>query len=332
MAEDACCKRLPRSGSPDSQADHCIATAGMAELAQHLSRWSPSTSGGGPDAPFTTWGNRIRLLRSPTASSCHEPPVIPARRHPPGHAQASVGCTSAPRCCCRPPRWSPPPPKPAPAPAYTYAAVGDPRLPAAVTAPTTPSFVLMGGGPDVDEAFRWMIGRAGIRPGSGGRFVVIRATGTDAYNPYLYYSDGAGATAAPAAEDWVGGAALGLSSVETLVIPSRAAADDDVRQRGGRQRPRCLHRRWRSGRLHPLLEGLRASTRPCRALIGRQIPLGGTSAGLAVLGQFDYTGAERQRHLGAGARRSVPPVTLTLDPSPAQPDAAASWRLRHSPT
>ena len=44
----------------------------------------------------------------------------------------------------------------------------------------SPGLVLMGGGTDVDAAFHWMCDRAG-----GGDFVVIRTTGTDAYNPYI---------------------------------------------------------------------------------------------------------------------------------------------------
>src|SRR5689334_13724668 len=44
----------------------------------------------------------------------------------------------------------------------------------------SPGLVLMGGGTDVDAAFQWMCERAG-----GGDFVVIRTTGTDAYNPYI---------------------------------------------------------------------------------------------------------------------------------------------------
>jgi len=43
----------------------------------------------------------------------------------------------------------------------------------------------MGGGPDVDQAFQWLIERAGIKPGTGGRLVIIQATGTEAYNPYI---------------------------------------------------------------------------------------------------------------------------------------------------
>src|SRR5689334_23877980 len=44
----------------------------------------------------------------------------------------------------------------------------------------SPGLVLMGGGTDVDAALQWMCQRAG-----GGDFVVIRTTGTDAYNPYI---------------------------------------------------------------------------------------------------------------------------------------------------
>ena len=48
------------------------------------------------------------------------------------------------------------------------------------TSATTPGTVLMGGGTDVDGAFQWMCGKSG-----NGDFLVIRATGTDAYNPYI---------------------------------------------------------------------------------------------------------------------------------------------------
>lgn len=176
-----------------------------------------------------------------------------------------------------------------PIPLYSYFAVGD--VNAAVTAPSTlpaPSFVLMGGGPDVDPAFRWLIQRAGIKPGTGGRFVVIRATGTDAYNPYIYYSDETLSTSDTIADLWVGGAALGLSSVETLVIPSVKAANSPavnailakanvVFIAGGDQSHYI--RFWKGTALEQTLN----------ALMRKNVPVGGTSAGLAVLGQFDYS-------------------------------------------
>src|SRR5262245_11899192 len=49
-----------------------------------------------------------------------------------------------------------------------------------VATTTTAGTVLMGGGTDVDAAFQWMCQSSG-----SGDFLVIRATGTDAYNPYI---------------------------------------------------------------------------------------------------------------------------------------------------
>jgi hypothetical protein len=171
---------------------------------------------------------------------------------------------------------------------YTYYAVGDPSLaPTIAQGRPSPSFVLMGGGPDVDEAFRWMIGRAGVAPGTGGRLVVIRASGDGAYNPYIFYSDRKSSTSPSWNDGWVGGASLGLSSVETLVIPSIEAANNDdviaVVERanlvwiaGGDQADYIRH--WKGSRLEATLNRLMANN----------VPIGGTSAGLAVLGGFDF--------------------------------------------
>ena len=63
------------------------------------------------------------------------------------------------------------------APGYQHFVVGNP---ADVVTTTTPLLVLQGGGTDVDENFVRMGAAAG-----GGDFVVIRASGTDAYNPYI---------------------------------------------------------------------------------------------------------------------------------------------------
>ncbi len=176
-----------------------------------------------------------------------------------------------------------------PVPLYSYFTTGD--VNAVVTAPSAlpaPSFVLMGGGPDVDPAFRWLIQRAGIKPGTGGRFVVIRATGTEAYNPYIFYSDETLSTSTTIADMWVGGAALGLTSVETLVIPSIKAANSQavnailakanvVFIAGGDQSDYI--RFWKGTALEQTLN----------ALMKKNVPIGGTSAGLAVMGQFDYS-------------------------------------------
>lgn len=74
-------------------------------------------------------------------------------------------------------------PQPDTPPTYSYFAEGNPAQVVDVPQPSEPSTVIMGGGPDVGSAFKWMIERSGVRPGSGGRFVIIRASGTEAYNP-----------------------------------------------------------------------------------------------------------------------------------------------------
>ncbi|HEX8874951.1 MAG TPA: cyanophycinase [Nitrosospira sp.] len=146
---------------------------------------------------------------------------------------------------------------------YDYYLTGNPGDTVLAQGPRSPSTVLMGGGPDVDAAFQWMIRKAG-----GGDFVVIRVRGTDGYNQYVFDMGG-------------------LDSVETLVITKREAASDPfVLDRvnkaealfiaGGDQSDYI--NLWKGTPLEAALNGL----------ISRNVPIGGTSAGLAVLGQFDF--------------------------------------------
>lgn len=146
---------------------------------------------------------------------------------------------------------------------YDYYLTGNPGDAVPAQAPRWPTSVLMGGGPDVDAAFQWMIRKAG-----GGDFVVIRASGADGYNQYIYDMGG-------------------VDSVETLVITKREAASDPfvldrVRKAealfiaGGDQSDYI--NLWKGTPLHAALN----------ELISRHVPIGGTSAGLAVLGQFDF--------------------------------------------
>jgi cyanophycinase len=146
---------------------------------------------------------------------------------------------------------------------YTYFAVGNQGD---VVRSTTAGTVLMGGGTDVDAAFQWMISKSG-----GGDFVVIRASGTDAYNPYIY--------------------SLGtVDSVETLIITSRTGAAnqfvvDKIRNAealwiaGGDQSDYINF--WKGT---PVADAINYVANVKHA------PVGGTSAGLAVLGQFLYAG------------------------------------------
>src|ERR1700761_2963114 len=82
---------------------------------------------------------------------------------------------------------------------YRYVRVGDEKD---VSGKTEGGFALMGGGTDLDEAFRWMCARSG-----GGDFLIVRSHGGDDYNPYVQEL-------------------CKVNSVATLVIPSREAAAD----------------------------------------------------------------------------------------------------------
>jgi cyanophycinase len=151
----------------------------------------------------------------------------------------------------------------APKAKFDYYLTGSGDNAASSKSPRSPSAVLMGGGPDVDDAFRWMIAKAG-----GGDFVVIRASGADGYNQYIFDMGG-------------------VDSVETLVIPSREAAEDSfVLDRvskaealfiaGGDQSDYIKY--WKGTKLEAAIRGL----------IANNVPIGGTSAGLAVLGEVDF--------------------------------------------
>ena len=198
---------------------------------------------------------------------------------------------------------------------YTYSSVGNPAVAPSVSAQPYPSYVLMGGGPDVDEAFRWMIRQAGIKPGTGGRLVVIRATGDGAYNPYIYYSSAASSTASTDIVDgWVGGASLGLTSVETLVVPSIAAANDAfVNAVVGRANAVWIAGGDQSDYIK-FWKG-QALERTLSTLMNNNVPVGGTSAGLAVLGQFDFA-ALSGTVTSAQAMSNPYNKYMTLDPAP----------------
>jgi cyanophycinase-like exopeptidase len=178
--------------------------------------------------------------------------------------------------------------------AVTYSYLGSPEAANVSARPVScaqgacsPSIALVGGGYDVGEAFRWMIARAGITKATGGRFVIIRATGTDAYNPYVYSRLGQIDTTTPRNYEMVGGIDLGITSVETLIVNSRAAAEDPLVLKvvgranaifiaGGDQAD--YYNYWQSTSLSGLIQ----------KAIAAGIPVGGTSAGTAMLGQYAF--------------------------------------------
>ncbi len=131
---------------------------------------------------------------------------------------------------------------------------------------TRGGLVIMGGSSDVDAAFKWMIERSG-----GGDVVIIRASGTDAYNPYVNR--------------------LGkVNSVETLKIDSRILAENDEVARiirnaemlfiaGGDQSDYTGY--WKGSKVMDAINYL---------LTQKKVPVGGTSAGAAILGNYYYSG------------------------------------------
>lgn len=155
----------------------------------------------------------------------------------------------------------------APKTGFTSFVVGDPAN-AQQSPNLTPGLVLMGGGSDVDAAFQWMCERAG-----GGDFLVIRTTGTDAYNPYIQ------------------GLCPQMDSVETIIITSVTGANSAYVSTQI-QNAEAL---WIAGgdqsTYVALWRGTAVQTGVNFLLNSKQAPVGGTSAGLAVLSQFIYTGA-----------------------------------------
>jgi cyanophycinase-like exopeptidase len=129
---------------------------------------------------------------------------------------------------------------------------------------------LEGGGTDILSVFQWMQGRMG----GNGDFLVIRATNDTGYNGYL----------APL----IGTASGDFNSVATLDIPNRAAANDPAVAEiikgagaifigGGNQADYVNY--WQGTPVQTALaDDLRKGD-----------PLGGTSAGTDVIGQFIYS-------------------------------------------
>nr|MBA3915522.1 cyanophycinase [Terriglobales bacterium] len=122
---------------------------------------------------------------------------------------------------------------------------------------------LMGGGSDLDEAFHWLCGKAG-----GGDFLILRARGDDAYNKYV-------------------NGLCHANSVATLIIPDRQAAQDPAVARIISEAEAVFLAGGDQARYVNFWKGT-----PVEDAINRNIaehkPIGGTSAGLAILGQFAY--------------------------------------------
>ena len=135
-----------------------------------------------------------------------------------------------------------------------------------VTTAVSAGTVLMGGGADVDAAFSWMINKSG-----GGDFVVIRATGTNAYNGYIY---GLGSA----------------NSVETFLINSRTQANDSAIVQAVRKAEALFFAGGDQNDYIRFYRGTALGSVINHLANVKHIPVGGTSAGMAIQGYVYYDG------------------------------------------
>ena len=143
---------------------------------------------------------------------------------------------------------------------YKYKRIGNPQD---IETHADFGIAMMGGGSDLDDAFRWLCGKA-----NGGDFLILRARGSDDYNAYV-------------------NGLCKTNSVATLVIPSLKSAREprvaEIIRRAeavfiaGGDQSRYVNF-WKGT---PVEEAINAH-------VAAGKPIGGTSAGLAVLGQFVY--------------------------------------------
>jgi cyanophycinase len=158
---------------------------------------------------------------------------------------------------------------------------------------------LEGGGTDIDAVFQWMRGRMG----GTGDFLVIRATNDTAYNPYIFDMGG-------------------FNSVATLNIPNRAAAfnpavmaiiesADAVFIAGGNQADYVDF--WQGT---PVQQAINND-------VANGVPLGGTSAGTDVIGQFLYS-AEGKSITSSEALNNPFDPSVTLDQDFVDPNKVPS--------
>jgi cyanophycinase-like exopeptidase len=126
---------------------------------------------------------------------------------------------------------------------------------------------MMGGATENDEAMKWFLNRA-----DGGDILVLRASGSNGYNDYLYSDLG-----------------ITINSVETIVFNNSSAANESyihdkimkaeaIWFAGGDQFDYISY--WRNTPIDKLIN---------EAMQQRNIVIGGTSAGMAIMGKYYFS-------------------------------------------
>ena len=168
---------------------------------------------------------------------------------------------------------------------YQYYAVGNAND---VKTASRGLIVMQGGGTDVDVNYQRMGEFA-----SGGDFVVLRASGEDGYNQYIFDL-------------------CACDSVETIVFENRDAAYnefviDKIRSAealfiAGGDQSRYV-RFWKGTPVEDAIH----------AVAAKPAPVGGTSAGMAILGQYAYSAMSADSLTSAHALANPYHVDLTLE-------------------
>nr|MDQ6890018.1 Type 1 glutamine amidotransferase-like domain-containing protein [Bacteroidota bacterium] len=137
-----------------------------------------------------------------------------------------------------------------------------------VVTETRSGVALVGGGGDVNSAFKWMISRSG-----GGDVVVITASGNADYNKDIYELGG-------------------VNSVETLNITSRDLGDNDTVANTIRNAEMLFIAGGDQSRYMNFWRGTKTQAAINYLLNVKKVPVGGTSAGCAILSGIYYSGEE----------------------------------------
>lgn len=149
---------------------------------------------------------------------------------------------------------------------------------------------LMGGATENDEAMRWFLQRA-----NGGDILILRTSGSDGYNTYLYSDLG-----------------IAVNSVETIVCNDPSCANEPYVQQkvaqaeaiwfaGGDQWTYIDY--WRGTAIDSLIN---------ENLVNHHLVIGGTSAGMAIQGQASFS-AQNGTVTSATALANPYASTVTVD-------------------
>jgi beta-aspartyl-peptidase (threonine type) len=135
-----------------------------------------------------------------------------------------------------------------------------------IDAPTKSGTALIGGGGAVNSAYKWMISRSG-----GGDVVVITASNNPDYSKDIYQLGG-------------------MNSVETLNIVSREQADNDTVANTIRNAEMLFIAGGDQSRYMRFWRGTKTQAAINYLLNVKKVPVGGTSAGCAILSGLYYSG------------------------------------------